>query len=103
MSRHVLLSAGLCWLALPALAPAEGGKGGAKPPDDPAAHTISGPFSHDNLTIFLLHGEDTLSGKPLLTLQEALEQKKGRPRDGAGKRAERRERVGGRRDLRPAR
>src|SRR5215470_10097971 len=76
MARHVLLSAGLCWLALSPLALAEGGKGGAKPPDDPAAYTISGPFTHDNLTIFLLHGKDTLSGKPLLTLQEALEQKK---------------------------
>ena len=55
---------------------AEGGKGDAKVKDGPAAYTISGPFTHDNLTIFLLHGKDTLSGKPLLTLQEALEQKK---------------------------
>jgi hypothetical protein len=76
MARHVLLSAGLCWLALSALALAEGDKGDAKPKDDPAAYTISGPFTHDNLTIFLLHGKDTLSGKPLLTLQEALDQKK---------------------------
>jgi len=76
MARHVLLSAGLCWLVLSALASAEGDKGDAKPKDDPAAYTISGPFTHDNLTIFLLHGKDTLSGKPLLTLQEALEQKK---------------------------
>jgi hypothetical protein len=77
MARHVLLSAGLCWLALSALAVAQPGKGDAKPKDDPAAaYTISGPFTHDNLTIFLLHGKDTLSGKPLLTLQEALEQKK---------------------------
>jgi hypothetical protein len=76
MARHVLLSAGLCWLALAALASAEGDKADAKPKDDPTAYTISGPFTHDNLTIFLLHGKDTLSGKPLLTLQEALEQKK---------------------------
>ena len=76
MARHVLLSAGLCWLVLSALASAEGDKGDAKPKDDPAAYTISGPVTHDNLTIFLLHGKDTLSGKPLLTLQEALEQKK---------------------------
>jgi hypothetical protein len=77
MARHVLLSAGLCWLALSALASAEGDKGDAKPKDDPAAaYNLSGPFTHDNLTIFLLHGKDTLSGKPLLTLQEALEQKK---------------------------
>ncbi len=77
MARHVPLSAGLCWLALSALAVAEGDKGAAKPKDDPAAaYTLSGPFTHDNLTIFLLHGNETLSGKPLLTLQEALEQKK---------------------------
>jgi len=77
MARHVLLPAGLCWLALSALASAEGDQVDAKPKDDPvAAYTCSGPFTHDNLTIFLLHGKDTLSGKPLLTLQEALEQKK---------------------------
>ena len=76
MARRVLLPAGLCWLALSALALAEGDKADARPKDDPAAYTISGPFTHDNLTIFLLHGKDTLSGKPLLTLQEALEQKK---------------------------
>jgi hypothetical protein len=44
----------------------------------PAAEpTISGPTTHANLSIFLLHGEDTLPpGQKLLTLQEALEQKK---------------------------
>jgi hypothetical protein len=79
MVRHVLLSAGLCWLALTAVAVAQGDKGDGKPKDDPAtAYTVSGPFTHDNLTVFLLHGKDSLpgSGKPLLTLQEALEQKK---------------------------
>jgi hypothetical protein len=77
MARHVLLSAGLCWLALSAVAVAQKGKDDAKPKEEPPpAYTISGPFTHENLTIFLLHGKDTLSGKPLLTLQEALEQKK---------------------------
>jgi hypothetical protein len=77
MARHVLLSAGLAWLALSALALAGDDKADTKPKEGPAAaYTISGPFTHDNLTIFLLHGKDTLSGKPLLTLQEALEQKK---------------------------
>jgi hypothetical protein len=77
MTRHVPLAAGLCWLALTALAFAEPDKPDAKPKHDPAAeYTFSGPFTHDNLTIFLVHGKDTLSGKPLLTLEEALEQKK---------------------------
>jgi hypothetical protein len=39
-------------------------------------HHLSGPYTHDNLTIFLLHGADRLKGKTLLTLQEALEQGK---------------------------
>jgi hypothetical protein len=75
MARHLLLFAALCWFALSALVVAGGDIGNAKPKDDPTAYTISGPYAHDNLTIFLLHGQDTLSGKPLLTLQEALEQK----------------------------
>src|SRR5262250_1278727 len=77
MARHVMLAASLCWLPVSALAVAGGDPGDAKPKVDLAAdYTISGPYTHDNLTIFLLHGRDTLSGKPLLTLQEALEQKK---------------------------
>lgn len=38
-------------------------------------YKISGPYTHDNLTIFLIHGKDTLNGKKFLTLQEALERK----------------------------
>jgi len=36
---------------------------------------LSGPFTHDNLTIFLIHGADK-STKSLLTLDEALDQHK---------------------------
>src|SRR5205814_1430733 len=36
---------------------------------------LSGPYRHENLTIFLVHGEDKIEGKKLVTLQEALEQK----------------------------
>jgi hypothetical protein len=36
---------------------------------------LSGPYSHGNLTIFLIHGEDQFDGKKLLTLEEALDQK----------------------------
>src|SRR5215471_2729863 len=41
-----------------------------------ANYTVSGPYSHKNLTIFLLHGADQQQEKPPLTLQEAWEQKK---------------------------
>jgi hypothetical protein len=41
-----------------------------------ADYTISGPYAHKNLTIFLIHGKDTMRGKQFLTLQEALDQGK---------------------------
>ena len=82
MARQILLSA-LAALAagllLGARAPAEPPKAEGKDAKDKLAapaYTVSGPYTHANLTIFLLHGKDTLSGKPLMTLQEALEQKK---------------------------
>jgi hypothetical protein len=40
-----------------------------------ADYKISGPYTHENLTIFLIHGKDTISGKKFLTLQEAMQQK----------------------------
>ncbi|HJT67323.1 MAG TPA: DUF6569 family protein [Pyrinomonadaceae bacterium] len=42
----------------------------------PAGYRISGPYTHKNLTVFLIHGKDLLPGKDFLTLQEALAQKK---------------------------
>jgi hypothetical protein len=39
-------------------------------------HTLSGPFTHENLSIFLVLGEDRIKGKSFLTLPEALAQKK---------------------------
>ncbi len=41
-----------------------------------ADYRLSGPYTHDNLTVFLIHGPETLDGKSFLTLQEALEQNK---------------------------
>jgi hypothetical protein len=38
-------------------------------------YRLSGPYTHKNLTVFLVHGKD-LTTKPFLTLQEALAQKK---------------------------
>ena len=38
-------------------------------------YTISGPFSHDNLAVFLIHGKDKLKGKTFILLDEALAKK----------------------------
>jgi hypothetical protein len=43
----------------------------------PVGHfKLSGPYSHENLTIFLIHGSNQIESKGILTLQEALERKK---------------------------
>ncbi len=36
---------------------------------------LSGPYTHNNLTIYLVHGRDTLTGKTPLTLEEAMDRK----------------------------
>lgn len=36
---------------------------------------ITGPFTHKNLTFYLIHGEDTLKGKAPLTLEEAMDRR----------------------------
>ncbi|HJR06292.1 MAG TPA: DUF6569 family protein [Pyrinomonadaceae bacterium] len=41
-----------------------------------ADYKISGPYTHNNLAVFLIHGKDKLAGKTFLTLQEALRQRK---------------------------
>lgn len=40
-----------------------------------ADYAISGPYTHKNLTIFLLHGTDQSRGQAPLTLQEAMRRK----------------------------
>ncbi len=44
-----------------------------KPAD---AARISGPYTHENLTVYLIHGPDRQLAAKYLTLQEAMEQKK---------------------------
>lgn len=39
-------------------------------------YRLSGPYTHKNLSIFLVHGKSTIKSKSFLTLQEALVQKK---------------------------
>ena len=49
------------------------------PPSMPALPNfvkgISGPFTRKNLTFYLVHGEDSLTGKTPLTLEEAMARK----------------------------
>jgi ARG/rhodanese/phosphatase superfamily protein len=47
-----------------------------KPTTSNSNYRLSGPYTHKNLTIFLVHGKELLPGKNFLTLQEALAQKK---------------------------
>src|SRR5437773_5252399 len=49
---------------------------GLSPAAAAADHRLSGPYTHDNLSIFLIHGANQPSAKTFLTLQEALDQKK---------------------------
>jgi hypothetical protein len=39
-------------------------------------YTLSGPYTHNNLSMFLVHGRSLVAGDNFLTLQEALQQKK---------------------------
>ena len=39
-------------------------------------YTISGPYEHKNLSIYLVHGQDKIANKKFITLEEALKQKK---------------------------
>jgi len=43
--------------------------------DGSSSYRLSGPYTHGNLTVFLVHGKDSTT-KTFLTLQEALAQKK---------------------------
>lgn len=43
---------------------------------DAKEFTYSGPYTHENLTVFLIHGKDSVLGKNFITLEEALAQKK---------------------------
>jgi hypothetical protein len=52
-----------------------GNLGGQKPQSQDE-YRIEGPFTQDNLTVFLIHGKDKIKGATFLTLQEALVQKK---------------------------
>ncbi len=59
----VVALGGLLWV---------GSKSFAPPPAAADEFTVSGPFTHGNLTVFLLHGPDAERSRPVLGLDEAL-------------------------------
>lgn len=78
MPKHVISIVFCLLIALPVGLFAQ--KTSSKPQDEkkPALtnYRLSGPYTHKNLTVFLVHGKDLLPGRNFLTLQEALAQKK---------------------------
>jgi len=48
----------------------------AQPPQARDEYRLEGPFTHGNLSVFLIHGQDRIKGQTFITLQEALIQKK---------------------------
>ena len=70
MNRHIALVAVIVMTAgaaLAALVQTQKPRG----PD-----VISGPYVHENLAVFLIHGKDQMTGKVPMTLQDALQKKK---------------------------
>src|SRR5882724_7148993 len=54
-----------------------GGRAGGQSEGTQAGdYRLSGPYTHKNLSIFLVHGKSVIKAKSFLTLQEALVQKK---------------------------
>ena len=43
--------------------------------DPPRVNDLSGPFTYNNLTVYLVHGENSLEGRTPLTLEEAMDRK----------------------------
>lgn len=68
--KHLITIALCCLLAVFAI-----NAGAQKPQNAASSYTLSGPYTHGNLTVFLVHGKDQTT-KTFLTLQEALAQKK---------------------------
>ena len=46
------------------------------PTKAPKVTKVTGPITHGNLSVFVLHGAETLPSRHFLTLQEAFDQKK---------------------------
>jgi ARG/rhodanese/phosphatase superfamily protein len=71
-----LLALAFCFACAPSTEAQLGGPENKAPEQFTASnYVVSGPYSHKNLTIFLLHGADQRQDKTPLTLQEAMDRK----------------------------
>jgi len=74
--KHLTTIAVCCLLIAVPLAMFMNASGQSPKPSPPSSnYRLSGPYTHKNLTVFLVHGKDQTT-KTFLTLQEALAQKK---------------------------
>ena len=75
--KHLTTIAVFCLLIAIPLGPFLKARGQSPKPSPPPTsnYRLSGPYTHKNLTVFLVHGKDQTT-KTFLTLQEALAQKK---------------------------
>jgi hypothetical protein len=71
-----VLLTGLMLIGVPLGVVAQWGGYGGQKPQGQDEYRLEGPFTQDNLTVFLIHGKDKMKGATFLTLQEALVQKK---------------------------
>jgi hypothetical protein len=71
-----VLLTGLMLIGAPLGVVAAWGNHGGQKPQSQDEYRLEGPFTQDNLTVFLIHGKDKIKGATFLTLQEALVQKK---------------------------
>lgn len=70
MHRRAVLAA-MAGMTLALMSPADESRRGASPTSD-KNWKLSGPYNSGNLSLFLVHGPDTMTGKKVVTLQEAM-------------------------------
>jgi hypothetical protein len=71
MFRAALVS--MIAIAATLIATSPGVADGRGSPVPPPKYKLSGPHTHGNLTLYYIHGPDTVPGKTVLTLKEAME------------------------------
>jgi hypothetical protein len=67
MKKILIFTMLSCFIAL------IGFRAGGEPADN---LTVSGPYTHKNISIFLVHGKNSINAEKFLTLEEAMDMKK---------------------------